>query len=152
MKRIIFTFFTLCLLSLSANAKDVPESSVPNEVKNYVSKNYPKAVGKEWKYKDKNDTYFYYKVEFEIDGREVELELDLSGKLLSSEEELLIKDTPSFAQDFVQKNYSGAEILGTKKKVNSGVTSYDVGIAFDKGGHTRHRNIYFDSKGNVIKQ
>ncbi|WP_128331806.1 PepSY-like domain-containing protein [Apibacter sp. HY039] len=153
MKKIVFSLLSFLMFSLILLAKDIDESQVPKAVKDYVTKNYPNAVDKEWKYKDKDNTFYYYKVEFEVEGREVELELESNGKLISSKEELHIKDTPSFAKDYIKTNYPNATILGTKKKVERGVTTYDVGIVFNNHyGNIRHRNIYFDTKGNVMKQ
>lgn len=143
-------FLASTFVALSVYSKDIPESAVPTNVKAYVSKNYSGIKGIEWEYKKKQDCY---KAEFYVDGREIKLQINNSGQLVSSKEDMLIKDIPAFAVSYVRKNYPDAEILGANKKVDGGSTTYDVGIVFEnKNGYTRHNNIVFDSKGNVIKK
>lgn len=152
-KKLIFGLLSVLMFSFVLRAKDIDESQVPNTVKSYVTKNYPNAVDREWEYKNKNNTFYYYKVEFEIDGREVKLELDTNGNLLYAKEELAISETPDFAKNYINENYSDASIIGLKKKTSNGKTIYDVGILFkNKNGERWHRNVYFDAKGNVIKE
>lgn len=140
----------LAIASFSIQAKDISPENVPTNVKAYVSKHYSKAKYIEWEYKSKKG---YYEAEFKEEGREVKLRIDNSGKLIYSKEDILIKDIPSFATNYIKENYAGASILGANKKTSNGTTSYDVGIRFQNSrGYDRHRNIVFDNKGNVIKR
>lgn len=149
MKRTIL-FAISSIIALSLYAKDVPESSVPANVKAYITQHYPEVKNIDWEYKKKQN---YYEAEFYIDGREIELEIEASGSLRYSKEDMLIKDIPSFATSYISKNYPEAEILGANKKVQGNSVSYSVGIAFiNKNGYTRHQNIVFDKNGNVIKK
>ena len=148
--RKLASLLIVAFATLSIQAKDINPESVPTNVKSYVSKNYPKASYVKWEDKTKKG---YYEAEFRIDGREVELDISTSGTLLKSKEDILIKDIPSFATNYINKNYSGAEILGANKKTENSATTYSVGIKFQNNkGYERHRNIVFDSKGNVIKK
>lgn len=136
--------------TFTIQAKDILAENVPANVKLYITKNYPSASYVEWELKDNGA---YYKAEFKIDGREAKVKLSNNGQLISSKEDILIKDIPSFATSYISKNYSGAEILGANKNINSSGTTYDVGIRFTNSqGYDRHRNIVFDSKGNVVKR
>jgi len=132
-------------------AKDILAENVPANVRSYVSKNYPSADYVEWEMKDNGA---YYKTEFKIDaGREAKVKIANNGQLISAKEDMLLKDIPSFATNFVKKNYDNATILGANKRIDNGGVSYDVGIRFQNNqGYDRHRNIVFDSKGNVIRR
>lgn len=153
MNRVIASLLILFAVVIAVNAKDIKESQVPAKVKAYVTNNYPKASHKEWEYKNKNNHIYYYRVEFKVDGREVKLELSTDGTLISSREELADADIPLFIKEYIQKNYSDTILLGVRKETQKGSTHYDAGIQFKTSqGYTRHRNIYFDTEGNVIKK
>lgn len=146
----IFLLLIVAVAALSIQAKDILPENVPANVKSYVSKHYPKATNIEWDDKSKKG---YYEAEFMYEGREVELDISTNGSLVSSKEDMLIKDIPSFATDYIKKNYKNAQVLGANKKFENGSTSYSVGIKYETDkGYSHHRNIVFDSKGNVIKR
>lgn len=144
-------FLIAVAFAFSVQAKDILAENVPANVKSYVSKNYPSANYVEWEMKDNGA---YYKAEFKIDaGREAKVKIANDGQLISAKEDMLIKDIPSFATNYIKKNYKNATVLGANKRIDNGGVSYDVGIRFkNEEGYDRHRNIVFDSKGNVIKQ
>lgn len=149
MKKLAFLLI-IAFTALNTQARDINPENVPANVKAYVKKNYPQASSVKWEDKTKKG---YYEAEFRIDGREVELDISTKGTLLKSKEDILIKDIPSFATSYIDKNYKGSEILGANKKIENGATRYSVGIRFQNNdGYERHRNIVFDSKGNVIKK
>lgn len=148
MKRILVIVVSFIFI-LSVQAGGIAESAVPAEVKAYIAINYSKAKNIEWDYEKKNNSY---EAEFYIDGREIDLEIAANGVLLKSKEDMLIKDIPDFAVSYIKKNYSDAEILGAHKRVDGSSVSYSVGIVSLSTGSTKHRNIVFDSKGNVVKK
>lgn len=149
MKQLIL-ILALLFSAFSLSAKDIPESQVPAKVKEYLHGKYPGATNAEWEYKSKKG---YYKVEFKVDGREVELEIYENGSLKELEEDLAIRDIPAFAIDHMNKNYPDGIILGGKKKIENGITMYDVGVKYQSSkGKSLHTNIYFDTQGKVIKR
>lgn len=149
MKKVLF-LLAMVAGSFSIQAKDIHPENVPVKVKAYISKHYPHATNIEWDDKSKKG---YYEAEFRYEGREVELEISIDGRLIESKEDILIKDIPSFATDYIRKNYKNAQILGANKKYENGAITYSVGIKFENSrGYDRHRNIVFDNKGNVIKR
>lgn len=148
MKKVFFLLM-MAVAAISIQAKDILPENVPANVRSYVSKHYPKATHVEWEDKTKKG---YYEAEFRYDGLEVELDIAPNGTLISSKEDILVKDIPSFAIDYAKKNYKNVQILGGHKRVQNGEVTYSVGIKFEtNNGYDRHRNIVFDSKGNVIK-
>lgn len=148
MKKVFFLLM-MAVAAISIQAKDILPENVPANVRSYVSKHYPKAAHVEWEDKTKKG---YYEAEFRYDGLEVELNIAPNGSLISSKEDILVKDIPSFAIDYAKKNYKNVQILGGHKRVQNGEVTYSVGIKFEtNNGYDRHRNIVFDSKGNVIK-
>lgn len=149
MKKILF-LFVMAIASFSIQAKDILSENVPAKVKSYVSKNYSKVNNIDWEDKSKKG---YYEADFTYQGREIELKIDTNGKLIASKEDILIKDIPSFATDYIKKNYKDAQVLGANKRFENGSTTYSIGVKFENNkGRDRHRNIVFDSKGNVIKR
>lgn len=150
MKKIIFLLMAIVFTVTSVKAGSILQENVPVNVKSYVTKNYSSANYVKWDIKDNGA---YYKAQFTIGGRDVKLKIQNNGTLISSKEDMLIKDIPSFATDYVSKNYRNAEVLGANKYVDAGNTTYSVGIRFDNSqGYERHRNIVFDSKGNLIRK
>lgn len=149
MKKILILVM-MALATFSTQAKDILPENVPAKVRAYVSKHYSEVNNIEWEDKTKKG---YYEAEFRYEGREVELKIAENGTLIASKEDILIKDIPSFATEYIKKNYKDAQIIGANKKYENGSTTYSVGVKFrnDKG-RDRHRNIVFDSKGNVIKK
>lgn len=153
MNKLVLILMTLLMVTISANAKDIRENQVPENVKSYVTTNYPQAGNKKWEYKNKDNRSYYYRVEFKVNGREVRLELNEDGSLISSREEISDSEIPEFIKEYVQKNYSEVSILGVRKEMERGQTYYDVGVRFkNTNGHTRHRNIHFDTEGNLINR
>lgn len=143
-------FLMAIAFTFSLQAKDILAENVPANVRSYLTKNYPSASYVEWELKDNGA---YYKAEFKIDGREAKLKIANTGQLISAKEDMLIKDIPSFATNYIKQNYNNAEVLGANKRIDNGGVSYSVGIRFqNNSGYDRHRNIVFDSKGNVIKK
>lgn len=149
MKKITFILITF-LASLSINAKDISPEQVPLKVREYVVKHYPKATHIEWDDKSKKG---YYEAEFRVNGLEIELDIATNGTLIKSKEDILIKDIPTTIVNYINKNYKDAEILGAHKRYENGSVSYSVGVSFlNSSGYERHRNLVFDSKGNIIKK
>lgn len=147
-KSLLLGLFSFAILF--ASAKDYPESSVPNNVKSYVNKNYPKRSDTKWKYEDDKG---YYQAKFEVDGKDHKVQIDKKGNVLYSKEDMDAQNIPSNIRDHIRKNYKGAEILGANKKRENGNLYYDVGIVFKNDhGNKRHRNIVFDVRGNVVKK
>lgn len=153
MNKLVLSLMIFFMIIASAVAKDIRENQVPEKVKSYVTTNYPRADDKKWEYKNKDNRSYYYRVEFEVDGKEVRLELNEDGSLISSREEISDSEIPEFIKEYVQKNYSEVSILGVRKETEGGQTYYDVGVRFkNANGHTRHRNIHLDTEGNPIKK
>ena len=149
MNKFFLSVLGLLLISVSAFSKDIRESQVPEQVKACVAKYYPAIYDAEWEYKNKKNSFFYYKVEFEVEnGLDVEMEIDTNGNLISLEEELATKDIPVFVNTYVQENYSGATILDVDKKIRDNKTYYDAGIRLS---NKKHLNIYLDETGKLIK-
>lgn len=148
MKKIV-SFLFLSMILFSIQARDIDESAVPASVKAYVSKNYTNIQNVEWEYKKRNN---YYKVEFDVDSREVKLEISPSGKLLYSKEDIDKNKIPDFVKSYIKKNYTDPEILSARKRMEDGEISYNVRISFrNSSGYLWHRNIVLDEKGNVLR-
>lgn len=153
MNKLVLILMTLLMVTISANARDIRENQVPEKVKSYVTTNYPQAGSRKWEHKNKDHRLYYYRVEFKVNGKEVRLELEEDGSLISSREEISDSEIPEFIREYVQKNYNEVSILGVRKETERGETHYDVGVRFkNSSGYTRHRNIHFDTEGNLINR
>lgn len=134
----------LILFSVSVQAGNIKESSVPAPVKNYVKTNYQDANHIKWDYEDDDN---FYEAEFKINGLEYELEISPEGKLLYCKQEIPIESIPASIKNNLNKNYPGYNILGAKKITKGNSIKYDVGIVGKNSfGNTRHKNIYFNGE------
>lgn len=148
MKKLLL-LLAITFSTVSIFADDISESQVPTNIKSYVYNKYSAVNGIEWEYKAKKG---YYKAEFRVDGREVEIEIYTNGKLKELKEDLFVKDLPKIAVDYIKKNYADAVILGGKKKIYGTKEMYNIGFKFENSnGRTRHRNIDFDVNGKVLR-
>ena len=67
--------------------------------------------------------------------------------------DVVLSALPEVDKEYLKKNYEGYKIMGANKITKKGIVKYDVGIVGKNSyGHKRHHNIYFDAKGNVVKQ
>jgi len=149
MKKIVFLLAVL-FFSLSIYADKIPESEVPANVKSYIQGKYSGSVRVEWEYDKKKDLY---KAEFYVDGRKAVLELNNAGKVINSDEVILLKDIPASASSYIKKNFPEAEIFEAKKVVDGQNTSYEIEYALpEKDGYSNSKKIIFDNNGNVTKK
>lgn len=126
----------------------VQADNIPENVKEYVSKNYPKAKNIEWN-KGSKDTY---KAEFYINGLKTELEITSSGELSYSNEKIFNKDFPDFINTYVKNNFPDAEIQEGTKIVKGQTVTYNIEIVtVDKKGKMNNKTLSFDDKGNIKK-
>jgi len=149
MKKLILLSYIL-LASLLMQAKGFPESSVPQNVKSYVTNNYAQARNIEWDYDKKKDLY---EAVFYINGMKIDLGISSSGSLNYSNENLQIKNIPANVASYIKSNHPDAEIQAGYKVVKEGATSYSIDLAIvDNKGKVSTKNLLFDDKGNVIKK
>lgn len=146
MKKIVLTS-VLFISALILTAANINESSVPDNVKTFVTNSYPKARNIEW---DKNkDTY---KAVFFINGLKTEMEISSTGELSSLIEGLFIKDLPQNIVSYMKTNYPQGEIQGGTKIVKGQSVTYKVEISvIDKKGKIKTQTLSFDDKGNILK-
>lgn len=126
----------------------IQADNIPDNVKDYVSKNYPKAKNIEWNKGSKDS----YKAVFYINGLKTELEVTSSGELSHSNEKIFNKDLPGFINTYVKNNYPDAEIQEGTKIVKGQSVTYNVEIVIiDKKGKMNNKTLSFDDKGNIKK-
>lgn len=134
----------------STFAGSIKEAAVPAKVKNYVINHYPKARSIDWDFEDDDNLY---EAKFKIDQLKYKLQITPDGRLYTSKEDVLISTLPKAIPQYIREHYAGYKILGANKKISGNKVTYDVGIKGKNAqGHTRHYNIYFDSKGNKISR
>lgn len=146
----IYLFLIACILCGSVFAGNIKESAVPAKMKAYLTAHYPDATGTEWDFDDDDNVY---EAEFKIKGLEYKLEITPEGVLHASKEDLAVSALPESINAYIRQNYPDYRILGANKKMKGGKVTYDVGIKGKNSyGQTRHHNIYFNEKGEVIKK
>lgn len=117
---------------LSASAKDLRASDVPEPVRAAVTAAFPNAQVEEWDFDDGR-----YEVELNTSGLEAKLELSPEGKILKSKQDVREADIPQNIKDEVLRRRPGAKILGANLHEENGKTWWDVGVKTKEG---RHRN------------
>ena len=148
MRKNIFLIAFLAL-AITVNAKSVPESSVPQAVQTYVKTTYPAANRIEWdSKKDESYTALFF-----IDGREISVEVNRDGKLLSSREVIFTRALPAAVVSYINTNYADAEIANSSKITSGDNVTYSVEvIAAGKGGYGKPQKLIFDWEGKLLKK
>lgn len=140
------TFLTM-LLSLAimiANAQNVKEASVPDEVKESFSKRYSGLKVEEWKKKDVN-----YEAEFRLNKGEAAAVFEANGNFKESKQEIELYDLPKSAADYCTKNFKGSKIDDIIKITNAlDKVMFKVEMEMGK----EHFDAVFDDKGKFIKK
>lgn len=149
MKKIsLFIYLFIGMSTLVLNASEIDEMELPGMVRNYVKSNYPNAIDKKW---DFNEKQKIYEVNFEENGRKVNLELSYTGLVLNGNEEMSLNDAPEFIDKYIDSN-AGSKLVNVFKKVDSKGVKYDAYISYTNGDDVKYKNIIFNQKGKVIKK
>ncbi len=93
---------------------------------------------------EKEDEKHFYKVEYDKDGRQHELEVDDTGKILEMEKILNMEDLPAPVRKTVETESAGGEIKELALETEGDKTFYEV--EFEKGGKDHEVKISEDGK------
>jgi uncharacterized membrane protein YkoI len=97
---------------------------------------------------DKDDGKHFYKVEYQKDGREFELEVDEDGKVMEMEEILAMEDLPPAVQATVKTETAGGKIKELALETEDGKTFYEV--EFEKDG--KEHKVKIAEDGTVLER
>lgn len=136
-------FMLLALVSFAANAQDLSNSEVPNEVKSAFDKAYSGASDVEWEKSADN-----FNVEFDLDRMDYEIWYSAAGKVLKMEQEVKENDLPASVKNALKSNYSGFKIEDAEMRKEGNTTTYKVEL--DKGNE--EKDVLFDEAGKVINE
>ena len=135
----------LCVVSFSfALAQGTHKTQIPAKAEDSFKKAYPEAANVKWeKEKDK------FEVNFKNKGVLTSIEINNDGKILETEVSIEKSSLPKGIEEQVLKNYNGYKITETAKITDEkGTIKYEVQISKGK----KHKDIYFDEKGNELKK
>lgn len=118
------------------------DGGVPKAVKDALMKAHPDAANVKWEKEGKE-----YEAEFKLNGKEISVKLDASGKILETETEIGNADIPQAAKDYLANTFPDYELEEAERVDAMGVISYELEV---EAGETVHELI-FDANGNFVK-
>lgn len=106
---------------------ETPESDgIPKAVKEAFAKRFPGVKDQEW------DAETIYEAEFELDGREVEVNFDEDGEILQIETEIEPEELPAQILAAIRSEYPHCEIAEAEKvELADGTIRYEVDLSFE---------------------
>jgi hypothetical protein len=124
-------------LQVALTGEDAPEESLefaqlPPAVQEAVKQAYPEATIRECE-KETEDGQTIYEVELQVEGREVDLELDASGKILGSEgeiteEEIALAHLPEAISSALKTLVPNGKPVEAERKIEGKTTTYEVEV------------------------
>ena len=142
MKTLKILAFTL-LASSAAMAQDLGTADVPNNLKEALKKEYPKAADVEWEKELDN-----YKVEFEINRQDHEIWYNASAQILKKEQEISETELPKAIRDAIKSSYAGYRVDDVEKIWQNDTVTYEVEL--EKGQEELH--LTFDANAKVLNE
>ena len=143
MKTTIATI-ALCLGFTIANAQDVKEAEVPENIKKGFATKYPGSKVDQWEKEETN-----YEAEFHLNKVESSAVFSADGKFKELEQEIKTAQLPKGALDYCTKNYAGYKLVEASKITDAaGKVTFEAEM--EKG--KEHFDAIFDDKGNFIKK
>lgn len=136
-----YLLITLLLVSFTAFAQQV---NIPKAAKDSFSKLYPKAAEVKWD-KENGD----YEAGFKLNGKDMSIIFDNSGKALETETAIEISQLPVGIDKYIKDNYKDYQITGAAEIVKSnGEKLFEAEVT--KGNNKK--DLFFDSKGKPEKK
>lgn len=142
MKTLKILAFTL-LASSAVMAQDLRIADVPNNLKEALEKEYPKATDVEWEKELEN-----YKVEFEINRQDHEIWYNASAQILKKEQEISETELPKAIRDAIKSSYAGYRVDDVEKIWQNDTVTYEVEV--EKGQEEIH--LTFDANAKVLNE
>ena len=134
----LFAAAIICLPALRVFADDDDEdeaiiaaSKLPASVRQAVKKAFPEAKILRCE-KEKEGGKLTYEIKLKSEGREAEIELDSSGKILEREEEIEIEDLPYKIVKAAQSLVPGGKLVEAEREIEDGKISYEVEVRCKK--------------------
>jgi len=114
-KLVFVVVVTVVIISVVADADKHKKVLLPDAAKAAINALYPQAVIEESK--EDEEGLRVYEVEFEQNGREVELTITPDGRIIEKESEVAISDLPDAVKAAITKASKGGEVEEVKEEV-----------------------------------
>ncbi len=134
---ILFAFMSISLFGFA-------QEEVPENVLHKFSILFPNAEDPEWESDKENE----YQVEFDLEERRIELELNAKGEVLSKSQELFKEEIPPQVQLTIDEKYSDYEIMRVMVEEEGEQLLYDVELMKELKGI----ELELNSDGQIIEQ
>ena len=107
-------------------AKSIEETQVPQAVREAFAKKFPGAEAKEWEIEAE------YEVEFEKDGKEIEVSFYPNGTIAQIEYSIDPNELPDAVKAAVKINHPNCEIEEAERvEKGDGTILYEVSLSFE---------------------
>lgn len=146
MKRIILVM-AIVVAGYMTKAQEVSTEKVPANVCSAVMEKHPNLEANEIDWTKEGNKY---KAEFTADNKDYEVEIDQTGKLISSEAKLEKDQLPKEVKDAFEKSeFSSWDVKEVEEKESpQGKTTYKMELEKDN----KSCEVQFDNKGKLIKR
>lgn len=140
----------VCVQAALADEDEREESTafakLPAAVQEAVKKAYPAAKIEKCEKETEGDKV-KFEVELKVAEREIELELDASGRILETEEEIAVDQLPASIQGALKRLIKGGKLREAEKKTKGGKTQYKVEVQCGKV----RLELKLDGSGRVLR-
>lgn len=145
MKKLLFAAGFLAMFSLSSTIAKAQIRKIPAEVTDAFSAKYPGATGVEWK-----DRLSGFSAGYTLDAVDYTANFSNKGEWESTEHEIEQENLPEAVNDgFSKSKYTEWELL---KVILIELPNDETQYRLEVGkGDIKKRNLYFNSKGRLVK-
>ena len=138
MKKAIVLAAIFLISAHSIQAQAIQDKDVPMLVKESCMKNFPAATDVKWMKKKKN-----YECNFKRMGKLMHCEMEPTGKVVRTGEEIKESDLPVAVLTYLKTNFKDVPVKSVfRQTYASGKVSYTLMV---KG-----KELYFDDKGTLM--
>ena len=140
--------------NVNSQEKRLVSKYVSNEIKNYISANYP-TIKKVKFYQEKQNDSLFIEAEFDYGKDEISLKF-FNNELIEKETELELDEIPQqvgkninnyLATEYTKYKITECNLVEIAKKKNL----YEIYIKGTKNNKSNYYEIYFDELGNRLK-
>jgi hypothetical protein len=145
MKTIVYSFVLIIILGNTSLAQRISGEKIPAEVASSFKTKFPTVIKPSWEIEGTNE----YEAEFELNGTEVSVKFDSTGKWLETETDLKTSDIPVSVQSSLSKDFTGYKIKEVSKIENINNEIY-FEAEIQKGKKTQE--ILYNTEGKILNE
>jgi uncharacterized protein YxeA len=145
MKKIFYTLVVVALLATFSNTSFAQIRKIPAEVTSALTEKYPSAKNVEWR-----DKLTGFTASFTLDSKSYTATFNNKGEWERTEKEIDKEELPETVQEGFNKSKYADWTVSQESKIDLPDNEVQFKIEVSKGD-IKKRNLYFNSKGRLLK-